>query len=303
MTEKTEEKKNNKSGIIVLFLLALCLGVVAGYLFQENNKLTDELADCAQNSNEIETDRDQVVGELEEMMAKYDTLSADNTEMSAELLAEKEKVETLLKEARNKNWTISKLKKETKTLRSIMKNYVHTIDSLNTMNIELKEENTIITGELTDQKKKYNELEGVKKDLADKVKIGSRLRALDLVVLPQRVKSNNVFRETSKAGKTNKIKICFTIDKNDVAKPGIKKIYARIITPDATILTCDDGDCKFNFRGSKGEYSLVRDIEYNNNELDKCFYYDVTRELPVGKYILELFSEGTDIGKVNFELN
>lgn len=303
MTEKKEEKKSNKGLLILLVLIALALGGAAGYLYQENNNLKTELADCGTSKEEIDTERLRVVGELEAMMTKYDDLSANNDSLSAELLVEKNKVEKLLKEAKDKNWTISKLKKETETLRKIMIGYVHTIDSLNTLTIQLKEENTNITEELSDQKKKYNELEDVKDALATKVKIGSRLRALDLMIIPQRVKSNNVYRETTKADKTNKIKICFTLDKNEIAKAGKKTIYARIIAPDATILPCEEGDCKFNFsNGTKGEYSLIREIEYSNTELDQCFYYDVTTELSIGQYILELYADEADIGKTTFEL-
>ena len=302
MAENTEEKKNNKGIVVILILLALGLGGVAGFLFQENKTLKTEIENCNQLSETLEQDRNQVVSELEGMMAKYDTLSSDNEALSGELLAEKEKVEKLLKEAKNKNWTIAKLKKETETLRKIMIGYVHTIDSLNTLNIQLKEENTNITEELTEQKNKYSELENVKEELATKVKIGSRLRAMDLTVIAQRVKSNNVYRETSRADKTDKIKVCCTLDKNEITKAGNKTIYARIIAPDATVLLCEEGDCKFNFNGSRGDYSLIRDIEYSNSELDKCFYYTVSEQLPVGKYILELYSDEADIGKTTFEL-
>lgn len=302
MTEKTEEKKSNKAGIILLLLLALGLGGLAGYLYQEKTELEVRLVECGEYGNQLETEKNRVISELEAMMAKYDTLSASNEQMSEELLAEKEKVAKLLKEAKDKNWTIAKLKKETETLRQIMVGYVHTIDSLNTLNVQLKEENTQITEELTDQKKKYNELEGVKEDLATKVKIGSRLRAMDITVITQRVKSNNVYRETTKADKTDKIKVCFTLDKNEITKPGKKDIYIRIIAPDATVLPCDEANCKFNFSGVSGEYSMKREIEYSNTELDKCFYYDVLEEIPVGNYIMELYSDEADIGKTTFEL-
>jgi hypothetical protein len=298
--EKEEKKK--KSGNILLWLLLLLLGGVSGYFFNENNNLKQELVDCGERYTIVEEDKSKVEGELEAMIAQYDALSTDNEAIKEELLLEKEKIEKLLKESKEKNWTISKLKKETETLRKIMIGYVHTIDSLNTLNTQLVAEKEEIKGELQSQKQKYNQLEGVKKDLATKVEIGSRLRALDFTATAQRVKSNNVYRETTKASNTNKIKICFVLDKNDIAKPGKKQIYLRIIAPDASELPCETEDCLFNFNGTKGTYALVREINYQNEESEHCFYYDVVTELPAGEYILELYNDQGEIGKTKIAL-
>lgn len=302
--ENKETGKKAKSNIqaLILLILLLLIGGLAGYFFTENKKLEAQLIDCESKSAEITDEKTQVMGELEAMLVKYDTLSAENEGMREKLIEEQAKIEKLIQEAKNKNWTIAKLKKETATLRNIMQGYVQTIDSLNTLTINLREEKAVIKKELGKEVSKNNTLAKENEGLANKVKIGQRLEAMDISVLAQRIKSNNVHRETTKASKTNKIKICFTLDKNEIAEAGKRTLYVRIIAPDATVLPVEEGDGKFKFSGATGYYSLKREIEYNTQEQDFCFYYDVIGTIPVGKYICEIYEGESNIGKATLQL-
>jgi peptidoglycan hydrolase CwlO-like protein len=308
MEEKPKLVNENKGSskiplIIVLFLFLLSAGF-AGLLFTEKAELSEQLQACEATSSQIQEEKTRVISELEEMKIQYDTLYAQNDHLTEEILAEREKIEQLIQDAKNKNWTIAKLRKETQTLRTIMQGYVATIDSLNTMNQNLVVEKEEITKELGKEKDKTSSLTKEKEELSTMVKIGQRMEALDVLVIAQRVKSNNVHRETSKASKTNKLKVCFTLDKNEIAKAGTKTVYVRIIAPDATILPAnDDTNGKFEFGGGTSAfYSLKREVKYSNIELDQCFYYEVASTLPVGKYICEIYCEGADIGKTTIEL-
>ncbi len=298
------QKGNSKIPVIVLLLLFLLAAGFAGLLFSEKADLETQLQNCEATSSQIQDEKALVISELEEMKSQYDTLYTQNEGLSEELLAEREKIEQLIQEAKNKNWTIAKLKKETQTLRTIMQGYVQTIDSLNTLNQTLVVEKEEISKELGQEKSKTSELTKEKEQLSSIVKIGQRLEAQDVTVIAQRVKSNNVHRETSRASRTNKLKVCFTIDKNEIADAGNKTVYVRIIAPDATVLPADDDtNGKFEFSGgTSAYYSLKRDIKYSNVELDKCFYYEVLAPLPIGKYICEIYCDGADIGKTTIEL-
>ena len=303
-TPTKENKGSSKVPLIIVILLFLLAAGFAGMLFTEKADLQAQLQDCEATSAQIQDAKTQVISELEAMKVQYDTLYAQNDHLSEELLAEREKIENLIQEAKNKNWTIAKLRRETQTLRTIMQGYVQTIDSLNTLNESLVVEKAEITKKLGEEKSKTSNLTKEKEELSTMVKIGQRMEALDVMIIAQRVKSNKVHRETSKAAKTNKLKVCFTLDKNEIAKAGTKIIYIRIIAPDATILPAnDDTDGKFDFGGgTSAYYSLKREVKYSNVELDKCFYYEVTSTLPTGKYICEIYCDGADIGKTTIEL-
>src|SRR5690606_25368742 len=154
----------------------------------------------------------------------------------AQIDEQKEKIEQLIKKAKDNSWTISKLKKETESLRTIMKGYVRTIDSLNTANQELIAKNQQAQQQVKEVEGKYTQLSKVKEELASKVALGSQLKAIDMIVVGQSEKRSNTYRETNRASKTDKLKVCFTLDDNKIAKPGKRTVHVRIIDPNGKVL-------------------------------------------------------------------
>ena len=61
--------------------------------------------------------------------------------MLAEIADQRGQIDRLMTRVKNGNWELGKVKKEAETLRSIMKGYVATIDSLNQLNLALIDEN------------------------------------------------------------------------------------------------------------------------------------------------------------------
>ena len=153
MQEKPAGNKNNKfMMVIIILLLGFC-----GYLIWQNLELKKAIDKGEIAYTEVSTERDQVQAELEEMLKKYEDLETDNQELSAELAAEKAKIEELIKKAKGKDWSIYQLKKETETLRKIMKGYVVQIDSLNQLNNKLTDENKTVKNQLSNEQKKAQE--------------------------------------------------------------------------------------------------------------------------------------------------
>ena len=134
-----ELKSKNTTNKIMLVLIILLFGFCS-FLIWQNNKLKNVVAEKEIVYVEVSAERDNVKTELEAMLAQYNTLKTNNSEISAELEVEKAKIEDLLKNIKGKDWSIFKLKKETDTLRKIMKGFVVQIDSLNTVNKELRAE-------------------------------------------------------------------------------------------------------------------------------------------------------------------
>ena len=132
---KSTGNKTNKF-LIVVTLLLLCF---CGFLIWQNLNLQKQIDTGEIAYNEVSSERDRVTLDLEKMLAQYEEMETNNEVLNSELEGQKAEIEKLLKAARGKNWTIHKLRKETETLRTIMKGYVVQIDSLNTANgISLK---------------------------------------------------------------------------------------------------------------------------------------------------------------------
>lgn len=298
-----QEGNSNKLLLPILVVLLLAATGFGIYMYTQNSDLQEQLAACGVEKDAETQQKNTVIGELEDMLLQYDSLSTNNDSINAELLAERTKVEQLLKEAKNNKWTIYKLRKEASTLRDIMKGYVVTIDSLNTLNVELRAENAEVNRRYNEQMETNKELEQKNKGLGEKVRLGARLKAMDMIAYAQRVKNNGVHRETNRSSKAQKIKTCFTVDKNDVIESGKKKIYLRIISPNGKVLAeKTDASNMFEFEGTKGLFSVTKVFNYENKEIDICMYWDVTDALVPGEYIVEAYVDQLNIGKTVFTL-
>lgn len=297
----TNEKKNNTNKLM-LVLIVLLLGF-CGFLIWQNLELKKALEQESNTVVEVTDERNQIQLELEEMLQKYEDLETDNQELSAELAAEKAKIEELIKKAKGKDWTIYQLKKETETLRKIMKGFVVQIDSLNQLNNQLTSENKEVKNQLSNEQKKAKELSEKNEDLTTLVTVASHLKTLNLSAYGIKVKNDNTGKEMDRAKKVDKIRTTFTIQKNTITVPGKKWIYVRILTPDGRVLSekTDDSN-KFDFNGVRGLYSAKKQIDYQNEEMQVTIDWVKMDEFPVGEYNVEIYADGVDIGKTKFTL-
>jgi hypothetical protein len=302
MSEENKSGGNQRLIKGLLIFLAITNAVTLYFLFtthQENVEIVTQNMD-------LTSEKDALTAELNAMLAKYDSVSTDNEEMRAEIAEQRAQIEKMLTEAekhKNDAWAIHKLKKEAGTLRDIMKSYIVTIDSLNTVNQNLVVAKTQVESQLSTQKEENQQLNQKNEVLSGKVKLGSKLRVLDLASSGQRMKSGTVSRETDRAKRTDKIKTCFTIDKNEVAKPGKKTLFLRIVAPNGDVLAFGQTqEYMFTYDGKEGLYSRKEEVVYEGDELDMCLYWDVKDELVEGKYIVEVYAEDYLMGTTNFEL-
>ena len=308
MTDRPEQSepiiipaKNKTNRLLVIsniILLALCM-----FLLWDNSqrKSTIDRQDSA--ISELSDERSRLENELEEMLVEYQSLETDNEDIRAELELERAKVEELLVKVKNGSWEIHKLKKEAASLREIMKGYIVTIDSLNTLNQNLIAENKTVRSDLQKVQGKNEELQKVNLNLEDQVTKAQRLKAINISSYGVKVRSNNTGRETDRAKKAEKIRTCFKVAENLLSIPGNKEIFMRILTPDGRILSEGTGDSyRFTFNGVRGLYSGKKQINYQNREMEVCMDWVVKEELPIGEYVVELYCDEADIGKNKFVL-
>lgn len=303
MPTKDNTTPTNEKLYLALTVIFFITSAVLGYLlYQEKQTVTY----VTQQNIELDTEKQQVEQELEQMLLEYETMETENLEMQQQIEEQKTKIEDLLQKAKNNNWTIAKLKKETETLRNIMQGFVRTIDSLNTANLELMAKNQEVNQQLKTKESELSELSKEKKALVGKVELGSRIQALDIAVTPQQVKRNDVARESKRANKVDQLKCCFTMNENPIAKSGRKIIHLRIIDPNGNVLAKEDNtENMFKFEGVEGLYSSKMEIIYDNDELDVCLFWEKNieeMELPSGIYIVEIYIEDYLAGKTTIEL-
>lgn len=299
---KKEDNNTNKILIVIIILLSIALGVTLWQFF-------DLRKENAQKGSEIELindERGDLQEDLESMLNELDTMETTNDSMKVELSNKKAEIEGLLAKVKDKDYSIYKLKKETKTLRTIMRGYVVTIDSINTLNVGLRNENTEVRKTLSVERTKAKALQKTNENLSSTVELASRLDASNIKVFGVNVKRDMTGKETDRARRSDKIRMCFTLDENRVAKVEKKTLYLRIIAPDGLILSANDSqDSRFEFNGGKGYYSDKLEVAYDRNAKEYCLDWakpNEEYEMLAGKYQLFIYAEDYEMGSVSYEL-
>jgi hypothetical protein len=180
------------------------------------------------------------------------------------------------------------------------------MDSLYTVNKELIVENQEIKQDLQQAHRENEQIVKDKAVLNEKVEKASVLQVYNLNAAGVRDRGSGKEKETDKAGRLDKIKVCFTIGENKVIEPGSKELYIRIARPDKLILTKDrSDDYTFMYQGEKIQYSIEKLIDYQNMSTNMCVYWSKSypdKEIMTGVYHVEVFFNNEVIGHTQFVL-
>lgn len=274
---------------ITIILAAALIFLVVRYFDQKTKMQEMETA--------LTQEKDSLAHELHLMVASYDTLKTDNDSIKAGLAREKTKIVKLLSLNASNIQLIKKYKSEITTMREIMKSYIVQIDSLNTRNKILTVENSQIKTQITEVQTTNTQLSKVKEELSAKVEIASVIQAKDIVA----TSLNKRQKPTTKINLLDKLKICFTLRENPLAKAGSKEVYMRVVRPD-TLVIATSPDNLFDYKGNKLVYSATRTVDYINQDVEMCIFLDNTGDFVVGNYAVELYLEGNMIGNTTFTL-
>lgn len=257
----TESNKGLKTAVIVLSVLLL--GAV-GYII----KLSSDLNETTTTLTTTISEKDQVIADLEALKVTYDQAIAENTELSEELKAEREKVVQLLDEVKKSNASVASLSGYKKRYQELEVKFNQLIKE----NEELKEQNkylaqtidstqTVLVGE-----REYTQtLLGQNEELAKIVDEASKLSIQNLKTGAYKVKSSGKEVETERARRADILKVQFTIAENKVAKKGDKSYYVQIIDSKMNVL----GEKKtIDFGEESLTYSFITTVNYNNSTVN-----------------------------------
>lgn len=285
-------KKSNPVGMIVTsIILGLALIFLIYLYFDKKNKMVEMETALTQ-------EKDSLATELRHMVVAYDTLKTNNDTLNAGLQKQKNKIVQLLSVSASNVQLIKKYRSEITTMREIMKSYIVQIDSLNTKNKMLASENTEIKQQITQVQNTNSELSKVKEELSNKVEVASIIQAKDIVA----VSLNKKQKVTTRINLLDKLRICFTLRENPLAKAGQKDVYMRVIRPDSLVITSSP-DNLFDYKGNKIIYSANRQVDYLNQDIEMCIFLDNTKDFIIGNYSVELYLENNIIGRTNFMLS
>jgi Tfp pilus assembly protein PilO len=291
--QKQPDKKPSTALVVLVIILGLAV-IILGYKYYQESR---QLGQTTEEKAILEDVKSDLEKQLRDMIVEYDSLKTNNDSVNNLLVQEQDKIKRLLRMQASDAEKIRKYREELETLRKVMRSYIVQIDSLNTKNRMLAEENIQVRQQLSTVESANVELSKEREILNTQVQLAKVLSAKNIVAEPQ----NNGGKPNSKVKKVAKIKVCFTVRENSVTEPGTKEIYLRIIRPDEVVLPAGSGET-FEFKGEQVVYSASRQLEYENKDIDICIFWDKNADLIAGTYTIILYAEGYEIGSSTFTL-
>ena len=301
--ETTEKKSTDKTYKIIIAVLGLVIAVLVWQLIVTRYKVhyfTIEKDKTQSINMGLQHQLDSLLVEHDKIKKEYGNLSNQLTKKDSIILANADEIQKLIETKAD----YYRIKRKLDYLRGITQGYVSQIDSLYRVNKVLKEENVQITDKFEKEQVKTTELTKDKEQLSEKVSLASTLKAYNIKGVPIRLKSGGKKEEVAdKAKKADKIKVIFTLSENLIAANGNKTIYVRIARPDEKILTVSNDDTyTFDYNGEKIQYSVKKDIDYQNRAMEITLYWDKVEDFTPGAYVVSVFTDGYLIGEAQFGL-
>ncbi|MCZ8089414.1 MAG: hypothetical protein O9282_00715 [Flavobacterium sp.] len=290
------QNSNSKLKSIIAILAVLLIGSLI-YIF----KLTSDAKELQTVVTTTKSDKEAVLKDLAALKSSYDQAIAENTSMSDELIAERDKVVKLMEELKKSKGdvaSLSRFKQQYNALEVKMKNLMEEVAVLKVKNQELTT-NLDSTKVVLEDSKKYNQvLVGQNEELAKTVEKGQKLSITNLKTAAYKLRSSGKQIETDKASRADVLQIKFTIAENKIAKSGDKVYYVQVIDAKNNVL----GDkATITFGDTSLTYSFTSTVKYENKTVD------VTEQLKgkdfaKGTYFVNVFDKEELISKSSFSL-
>jgi hypothetical protein len=265
---------------VLLIVMAICIFSLARTKRESELILTEQ--------------RDTLVSRLSVMMDDFDGLQSENDTINAHLEVERLRADSLMDRLRQeRNWNAAKIRQyegELGSLRLIMQGYVRQIDSLNTLAQSLQRENVEYRRQASTLQLRAETAEERAEELDIKVRQGAMILARDIQLLAL----NNNDREVTRASRAARLRTDLVLTANELAEPGSRDIYVRIIAPDGYVLANASNET-IEVDGERITYSASRQVDYQNQDLAVNVFYN-GGGIVAGKYAVSIYMDGRLIG-------
>ena len=285
------ENNTLKKIMYALIVVAVLLAGALAYIWYQKTTLV----------NELTIDKEELTAQMIELQNDYATLSSDYDTINSQLDSSREEVSQLIErikktEATNRS-KMRQYEKELGTLRSIMRNYIVQIDSLNTLNKKLTADAAAARREAAESRKREAELNKTVESLSGQVAAGSVIKARGI-----RIEAYNASdKVTDRSSRVVRLLTSLSLVENDLAPKGPVRIYIRVKGPDGILLT-NSTQRTFEVAGEPMICSASREVDYQGKEVDLSIYLNDIPEYVKGIYTVEAYTEQTLLGSAELML-
>ena len=292
--EERERKERNTDLRKVMYALIAVAALLAGalaYIWIQKSSLVKDL----------EIEKEDLTEQIVALQSDYDSLSSDYDSINSQLDSSREEVAQLVERIKKTEATnraqMRKYEKELGTLRSIMRNYITQIDSLNTLNHQLTADAAAARKEAAESRKVNKELTQQVENLSGQVAAGSVLKARG-IRLDAYNASDNV---TDRSSRVVRMLTTLSLVENDLAPRGPVRVYIRVKDPEGILLT-NGTQVSFSYQGSKMMASASREVDYEGKEVEMSIYLNDIPSFTKGIYTVEAYTTQSFLGSAELLL-
>lgn len=289
--EKLSKVKSLKTTMYVLVGVAVALVAVLAYVWSQKSALISELED----------EKQDLTVQMENLQNDYASLSSDYDSINSQLDTSRAEVANLIERIKKTDATnrakMRQYEKELGTLRSIMRNYIVQIDSLNTLNHKLTADAAAARREAAASKAENQELSQQVENLTGQVAAGAVIKARGLRM--EAYMSND--KITDRSSRVVRLLTSLSLVENDLAPKGPVRVYIRVKDPDGIILT-NANRTSFTFNGETMVASASRKVDYEGREVDISIYLNDIPGYWKGVYTVEAYTEQSMLGRAELML-
>ena len=281
-----------KKVMYALIAVAVLLAGALAYVWWDKTSLV----------NELNIEKEELTSQMIALQNDYATLSSDYDTINSQLDSSREEVSQLIErikktEATNRS-KMRQYEKELGTLRSIMRNYIVQIDSLNTLNKKLTADAAAARREAAESRRQSEELSKTVESLSDQMAVGSVIKARGLKLEAY----NASDKVTDRSSRVVRMIATLSLVENDLAEKGPVRVYIRVKDPDGILLT-NSSQRTFTVAGGEPMISTTsREVDYQGKEIDLGIYINDIPDFVKGIYTVEAYTEQTKLGDAELML-
>ena len=282
LEREEREKKNGglKTVMYALAAVAVLLAAALAYVWFQKSSLVKDL----------NLEKQDLTEQIVALQADYDNLSSDYESINSQLDSSREEVSQLVERIKQTDATnrakMRQYEKELGTLRSIMRNYIVQIDSLNTLNQQLTAEADAARKDAAASRRRNEALNEQVNTLTGQVAAGSVIKARGIILEPY----SSQDKVTDRSSRVVRMLTTLSLVENDLAPKGPVRVYIVVKGPDGTVLT-NANSVGFESAGEARTASASREVDYEGKEVELSIYLnDLADKCVKGVYTVEAYT-------------
>ena len=293
------ENKSGSNNNALKVILGIAVVLLIGTLFYTFNLKSE----AEETEKQLTEEKALVLKDLNNMAQQYDIAIGENEAANQKLVEARERIEGLmdsLKVSENSVRSLWKYKKQFLALQDEM-------ESLMEENSALKASNALLATSLDSTKIRLQDrivfndsLLAQNTELATIVEDAAVLSTVGLKGFGVIVRSSGKLIPTERAGRADKIRVCYTVAKNKLVGAGDKEFFVQVLDPKNNVLGLNE---QIQFNENVLNYSLISKFNYESDNLDICEFVEAKgKEFEKGRYVVNVFDQNNLVSTSQFEL-